>query len=750
MKATKRINVEVLRKKLLPKIDAVQYDTGLQIILIVRDFTIPDGTTAKAFFKKPSGKFVYQDCTISGNEITIDVHNQALTEYGYTCYQVRLTNGSDIITTFKGIIEVEKSLADNSATPSETVVPAFDAAVQDAVTEIEEARDSAITYIGNGLDNTLKVEGKAADAAAAGKAIDELKGDFTYLINGESSLELVQSEAWDDSTASPTAVKAEGYTRVKRLLAYSENNHFIGANNYISIFYDSNYEKIGTIRNSIIPQDETVKANAKFIAIFWVGVITENPKLILDSEFKKIVSKYGVSPENNGDTNAINLQKCLDGGGTIIFDQAGIYDIGRTIYVDSNTTIIFCNGVYVKRATNNDGKKAKHLFVNRGASTRHYNENISIYGLKIIPNGAFADEENDVNLIHGLRGLVSFFYIKNLVIDGFELIDTTYTDYALQVCTFENVQIRNVEIQSKKDGIHFGRGRCFTIEHCKFLTNDDAIALNAVDYTYSNAETGWIEDGTIKDITFLSADGTDFTAKRGILLLAGSWMEWTSGRYYKECGDYCLSNGKLYQTCGRLGVGSEYYKIGTSQPTHTEGVVQYDDGLIWMYKEEASGMLNASIRNVKFEDLYFYRNIENVALFSSEYSPYIRAVYTDTTLSPIQNITFDGVNILGESKCFLQFETWANNIKINNSNIKSLTEGFLKFRENDTMSMKSNVRMSLVGNYYDFANDFIYYVGSGEKPNVTLSVAGSMCGDGFAFVQNSTLNPTFRLNDLNN
>lgn len=190
MKATRIINVEVLRKKFLPKIDAVQYDTGLRIILIVRDFTIPDGTTARAFFKKPSGKFVYQDCAISGNEITIDVHNQALTEYGDIYYQVRLTNGSDIITTFKGKIEVEKSLADNSATSSETVVPAFDAAVQDAVSEIEEARDSAITYIGNGIDNTLSVEGKAADAKATGEAVAELKGDLSN-VNDEFSQSIV-------------------------------------------------------------------------------------------------------------------------------------------------------------------------------------------------------------------------------------------------------------------------------------------------------------------------------------------------------------------------------------------------------------------------------------------------------------------------------------------------------------------------------------------------------------------------------
>lgn len=181
MKATKRINVEVLSKKLMQTISTVQYVTGLQIVMSVKDFDIPAGTTAKAFFEKPSKKFVYQDAVISGNDITIDVNNQALTEYGSVYYQVRLTNGDDIITTFSGKIDVEKSLADNSATSSETIVPAFDSAVQKAVKEIESARDSAIQFIGNGLDSTLTTEGKAADAAATGKAVAELKGDLVNI-----------------------------------------------------------------------------------------------------------------------------------------------------------------------------------------------------------------------------------------------------------------------------------------------------------------------------------------------------------------------------------------------------------------------------------------------------------------------------------------------------------------------------------------------------------------------------------------
>lgn len=180
MKAARKLNVEVTRRRFLQTIDAVQYDTGVQIVLTVKDLTIPSGTTARVFFKKPSGKFVYQDAVVSGNVVTIDVHNQALTEYGNVTYQVRLANGADIVTTFSGKIEVQPSLADSSATTSETVVPAFDAAVQSAVTEIESARDGAIAYIGQGLDDTLSVEGKAADAKATGAAVAELKGDIVF------------------------------------------------------------------------------------------------------------------------------------------------------------------------------------------------------------------------------------------------------------------------------------------------------------------------------------------------------------------------------------------------------------------------------------------------------------------------------------------------------------------------------------------------------------------------------------------
>lgn len=123
MKATKQIDVYLIKKRNVRSIDVVQYDTGIQLVFTVKDFTIPSGATATLYVQKPSGKFVFQEdgITVSGNTVTIDLHNQAITEHGKAPYQVSLTSGSDVITTFTGLLLVEKSLKDAGATESETV-----------------------------------------------------------------------------------------------------------------------------------------------------------------------------------------------------------------------------------------------------------------------------------------------------------------------------------------------------------------------------------------------------------------------------------------------------------------------------------------------------------------------------------------------------------------------------------------------------------------------------------------------------
>lgn len=141
MKIQKRIEINLDKPGFSYPVKVVQYDTGIQLIFMISDFEIPDGTTVTVFFLKPSGKFVYQEknITISGNEITVNVENQAFTEKGLVEYQVALTNGNDLITSFSRIVQVEKSLTNSGAEESKTVIAAFDILTAEKIADIQAA-----------------------------------------------------------------------------------------------------------------------------------------------------------------------------------------------------------------------------------------------------------------------------------------------------------------------------------------------------------------------------------------------------------------------------------------------------------------------------------------------------------------------------------------------------------------------------------------------------------------------------------
>lgn len=153
MKATKQIDIYLTQKRNVRTIDVVQYDTGIQLVFNFKDFSIPSDASATLYVQKPSGKFVLQEdgITVSGNTITIALENQAITEHGKIPYQVGITSGSDVITTFTGLIMVEKSMKDAGATESITVIRAFDEAVSvrvaDFHTKAEQIVQSCIATI---------------------------------------------------------------------------------------------------------------------------------------------------------------------------------------------------------------------------------------------------------------------------------------------------------------------------------------------------------------------------------------------------------------------------------------------------------------------------------------------------------------------------------------------------------------------------------------------------------------------------
>lgn len=340
----------------------------------------------------------------------------------------------------------------------------------------------------------------------------------------------------------------------------------------------------------------------------------------------KYASDYGFSVNATGEDNSNALQKALNGGGKVIVDGQGIYDISRTIFIDSNTELVFEDGVILNKCRNSEGGLMSHMFINRHAFERTYDENITIQGMNIQMNRL--DNGNDIGRIQGLGGTISFFYIKNLVIKDFKSIGGGYADFTIQICTFDSVRVENVYIEGLKDGIHFGRGKNFIVRNGKFKTYDDPIALNAHDYHISNPELGWIENGLIENCYDME-DGYDigFFCR----ILAGAWPEWESGMMVQN-SDAVISDGKIYRLSSSLG---ESLVKSIDKPVHEEGAKTYEDGLTWIMFQKNDIIDHCGVRNVHFKDIYLQK--ERAAAFSFHFDndSFSRSYYPNCT-TPVQ------------------------------------------------------------------------------------------------------------------
>ena len=270
MKST-HVKVISIKRNVLPVVfDMVQLTTGNVIAFHIRDVAIPGGTTAKAFFEKPSGRFVYKETgiTVSGQQITLPIDNQSIAEVGLTKGQVTLYNGADTLSSFEFVIHVFPSIKDMLIQNSETVIPAFEQAVQSALDDIEAAKESAEQDIGTLLDPTLTQENKAAEAKATGEAIAALDSRLSESIAeisdslSEFSYHGKFSPGSKYSTADISIVPKKGDLIFFRA---DENNStsFLSANLFL-YYTDNDYDlvtitKIGDYK-MVVAQKDYIKA----------------------------------------------------------------------------------------------------------------------------------------------------------------------------------------------------------------------------------------------------------------------------------------------------------------------------------------------------------------------------------------------------------------------------------------------------------------------------------------------------------
>ena len=379
----------------------------------------------------------------------------------------------------------------------------------------------------------------------------------------------------------------------------------------------------------------------------------------------KYADRYGFLPGNDALANSEAFQRCLDGGGRIVVRKPGEYAVCRTLLLDGGTDMSFKDGVVLCKALGPDSVGARFVFLNRGALTREYDEDIHIQGLHIRCNGL--DRGQDIPTIVGMNCHVGFFYVKHLRIDDFTMLDLPSHDFAIQICTFEDAVVENVHIEGMKDAVHFGPGKGFAVRHGVFKTYDDPIALNAHDYTTSNPELGWIEDGVIEDCVDLD-DPEHGTTGFFARILAGGWRDWEEGMDIQSSGDAVVSEGRIYRSNGPK-VKVNY--TSTVRPTHASGTVVYPDGITWTMSQDRNICHSCGVRNVVFRDIRLAKKRPVALCLHFDHDQYSRSYYPYAEIPVQSNIVFERVSVENEIPCLIQSRTPVDSVIVRDSKIGS-------------------------------------------------------------------------------
>lgn len=121
-KLTTNINLEMSGDIKRYLVSAKQGDKATRYVVAKllnngKEYAIPTGAKVVVNIEKPDGKHVYNTCTYSGAEVTIELTNQALAASGtaYCDVEIRTSDDLQIITSASFTIEIEKSQRNDKA-----------------------------------------------------------------------------------------------------------------------------------------------------------------------------------------------------------------------------------------------------------------------------------------------------------------------------------------------------------------------------------------------------------------------------------------------------------------------------------------------------------------------------------------------------------------------------------------------------------------------------------------------------------
>ena len=377
--------------------------------------------------------------------------------------------------------------------------------------------------------------------------------------------------------------------------------------------------------------------------------------------------KFGFLPSASGEENTAALQKAVDAYESVEVTRQGIYDMAGTVKIPSDTHIKFADGVILRRTPLADSRLEGNLFINEGAFSGRFNENITLSGAHICVNGvesAGASPESE-NIITGLRGHIAFLYVKNLTVEDITITDLMKKDYAIQISDFENVKVLRVHLEGMKDGVHFGTGRNFVVKDSRFRTFDDAIAINCADYSVSNPNFGSISDGLIENCVELPGYKTESFFIR---ILTGTAREWQEGMTVYH-SDAILTEKGMYRVV--MQPDNTPY-VSLTKPDFDFGYKELD-GIMWVRthlgysRDEISAV--AGCRNIVCRNITLENPRRRGVYIHTSFDEYLRSYYKGCEAPTVENLLFDGVKILKPVEHFVSANMPVKNIRIINSSV---------------------------------------------------------------------------------
>lgn len=346
-------------------------------------------------------------------------------------------------------------------------------------------------------------------------------------------------------------------------------------------------------------------------------------------------ASYGFSTSASGAVNAAALQKALDGGArTVRVSVPGVYDMDRTVYIDSHTRLEFVKGAALRKTTN-----YCNVVLNRGAHCYGHDTDIEIAGLEIVVNGFESKHEAD-EPERFLRGQLAFYDVDRVRVSGFRCMDYGSDQYCVHIVKFRDVVFEDFELNGRKDGVHFNSGSDFVVRNGVISAGDDAIAINAGDWPNCAPVIGSIENGLVERLKILPRPREQWGRQVGEfgLVIASVWPDWHEGIKLQRC-DMVRNGRNVYAVYPMPFTTNEY--ISVTPPVHTNGVWQSPEGINFLFMKD-DGSNRADAKNIVFRDIEIM-NPNGLSIWWETGTAWSRAVHPEIKPEdyPVIDITLE-------------------------------------------------------------------------------------------------------------